>query len=87
MQPSSAAPFSISSVAEQHRLLGLPAPEHPFLSVVRFEDLPPVAAATTSVFSTGFYTIALKNHCPCKEKYGHQSFDFDQGVLAFAAPG
>lgn len=87
MKPASSTPFIISSVAEQHRLLGLPQPEHPLLSVVRFEDLKPVAADVAGIFSTAFYTIALKSYCPCKAKYGHHAFDFDQGVMTFAAPG
>lgn len=80
----------IRSVSEQHRLLSLPGPEHPLLSILRFEDLPqlPLPQEDLSLrFSMDFYTITLKKGCSCKLKYGQNYYDFDSGVMSFIAPG
>ena len=81
-------PQIIDSISRQHELLGLPAPEHPLISLINFKDL---IAQTTDVsvnFSTGFYTITIKKDCKCKmEKYGQNYADFDQGVMSFLTPG
>jgi AraC-like DNA-binding protein len=87
MKRSSPAPYLIQSVSEQHRLLGLPSPDHPLLSVVSFEELRPTPVAEPVPFAMGFYTVTLKKNCTCKLKYGQQYFDFDRGVLSFIAPG
>jgi hypothetical protein len=33
-------PVPITTIADYHRRLGLPAPVHPLVSVSRFEDMP-----------------------------------------------
>lgn len=87
MKQSRPAFYRIPSISEQHRLLSLPGPKHPLISVVRFEDMPHVAVPEAVTFSFNFYTITLKKGCICKVKYGQQYYDFDQGVLSFMAPG
>lgn len=37
-------------------------------------------------FTLDFYSLALKKGCTCKVKYGQHHYDFDQGVMSFAAP-
>ncbi|UYZ65009.1 helix-turn-helix domain-containing protein [Hymenobacter weizhouensis] len=80
--------FVITSVAEQHRLLALPAPPHPLVSVLQFDELrPPPTTTWSGLLSTGFYTVAVKKNCPCKTAYGQLRYDFDHGVLSLVAPG
>ena len=76
----------IKSITEYHRLMELPKPQHPLVSVVNFEDIKPTNRATISNITYGFYSIALKQVFNGKMKYGQQEYDFDEGVLAFIAP-
>jgi len=75
-------PVSIRSITQAHRILGLPAPKHPLISIV---DYALVAAppGVSAVFD--FYSISLKRGVN-KLIYGQQEYDFDEGVLFFLAP-
>jgi AraC family transcriptional activator of pobA len=76
----------IKTIAEFHRLRGLPGPVHPLVSVVRFEDMKHNANQSRS-WMLDFYAIALKKNFNAKLKYGQQSYDFDEGIMTFMAPG
>jgi len=81
--------FRCKTIADFHRARGLPAPEHPLVSVIDLSGAPPVRLdgdePTSLVFD--FYSIALKRNFPFKVKYGQQEYDFDEGVMGFMAPG
>lgn len=79
-------PQHINSIAEFHRLRGLPGPMHPLVSVVRFEDMKQQANHPRS-WVLDFYAIALKKNFNAKLKYGQQVYDFDEGIMTFMAPG
>lgn len=79
-------PQPIKSIAEFHRLRGLPGPVHPLVSVVRFEDMKQVPDHPQS-WVLDFYAIALKKNFHAKLKYGQQVYDFDEGIMTFMAPG
>lgn len=83
---------TMSTVTDYTRFFGLPAPAHPLLTVI---DL---AKATAEGHAQGllpvfapvvqqFYTVALKRGLKGQLYYGHQSYDFSEGVLFFLAPG
>lgn len=80
-------PLRISTVTEYHRITGLPKPEHPLISVIDIGSIktPPGGGLRNLVFD--FYSISLKRGIKAKYKYGQQSYDFDEGVLFFMAPG
>ena len=77
----------IKTISEFHRLRGLAAPEHPLISVVNYRDIqrPPDMSEISWVLD--FYQISLKRGVGAKLKYGQQSYDFDEGVMFFIAPG
>jgi len=79
--------YVIHSITEQHQLLSLPGPEHPLVSVIKFEDIQYIPVDGTVHFSMDFYTIAIKKGCECKFRYGQHYYDHDQGVMSFIAPG
>jgi AraC-like DNA-binding protein len=68
-------------------MMGLPKPEHPLISLVRFEDLKRLDADKPKTLIHDFYSIALKRNFNGKLKYGQQAYDFDEGILIFIAPG
>ncbi len=80
-------PLRIKTIAEFHRLRGLPKPEHPLISVINIDDVEkfPENAPANIIFD--FYSIALKRNFNIKFKYGQQQYDFDEGVMFFMAPG
>ena len=76
----------IKSIDEFHRIRGLPGSVHPLVSVLRFEDMRQQADQPRS-WMLDFYAIALKRNFHSKLKYGHQVYDFNEGVMTFMAPG
>ncbi len=78
-------PFHIKTIAEYHKFMDLPKPQHPLISVIKFEDVKRTPGNNPGSFMNNFYSIALKR-TNAKMKYGQQEYDFDEGVLAFIAP-
>ena len=76
-----------NTIAEYHQLAGLPEPEHPLISVIRFETIKPNWTERPQGLVNAFYCIALKRNFTGKMKYGQQPYDFDEGTMAFVAPG
>lgn len=79
-------PVRIKTISEYHKFMQLPNPEHPLVSVLRFEDVKrrnnePV----TKIMD--FYSIALKRNFNAKMKYGQQEYDFDNGIMFCMSPG
>ncbi|GAA0524930.1 helix-turn-helix domain-containing protein [Chitinophaga japonensis] len=81
-----AQPFSVKTVTEYHQLKELPSPEHPLISVIKFESIKDLEDKPKSIL-LNFYTIALKRNFNGKLKYGQQEYDFDGGIMSFMAPG
>jgi AraC-like DNA-binding protein len=80
------SPHQIKTIAEYHRFMELPKPEHPLISVVRFEDIKRMPNDSVTSIIHSFYSIALKKNFKQKMKYGQQDFDFDEGVMHFMSP-
>ena len=80
-------PYRFKSITEYHRILGLPKPEHPLISLIDVSSFtPPVTEGPVSVVFD-FYNISLKRNQNASFRYGQNSLDFDEGVLFFMAPG
>ncbi len=76
----------IQSIAEKHRLVSLPGPLHPLVSVVRISDMRFTDSITWEYFALGFYCISLKRNVAGKSRYGQQYYDYDKGLMTFVAP-
>lgn len=79
-------PHHINTIAEYHRFMELPKPEHPLISVIKFEDIKRKPNNCPSSIIHNFYSIAIKKNFNAKIKYGQQDFDFDAGVMHFMSP-
>jgi AraC family transcriptional activator of pobA len=79
--------YRIKTISQYHQLMGLPAPEHPLISVIDLESIqhPPGNESISIVFD--FYSISLKRNFNAKIKYGQQQYDFDEGIMFFISPG
>ncbi|MEM7134152.1 MAG: helix-turn-helix transcriptional regulator [Chloroflexota bacterium] len=82
--------FHFKTIAEAHQFYGLPAPEHPLLSVISddasregfrkpIEDEP-------YIVTQDFYRIGLKKVISGAMRYGRTKYDFTNGTMLFAAP-
>lgn len=77
---------SINSISQFHRLLSLPEPLHPLISVAYVHDIRIAEHAVLEQFFVNFYTVSLKKDVYAKMKYGQQYYDFDRGLMSFTAP-
>lgn len=78
--------ISINSVSELHRLMNLPKPLHPLISLIDMDEVKSSEHTDEVNFSLNFYGISLKKNLNGKLKYGQHYYDFDEGVLAMTAP-
>jgi AraC-like DNA-binding protein len=77
-------PFRIKSIAEIHRLMNLPKPQHPLIGIIDLTLLKNDPAINSVI--SDFYVVSLKRGCD-KLFYGQQKYDFDEGLMAFISPG
>lgn len=77
---------AINSISEFHRLLSLPEPRHPLVSVINLAESVFFEDEIWKGFVNRFYCVALKREAKGKIRYGQQHYDYDKGVLSFTAP-
>jgi len=86
MKYETTSPYQFNSLSEAHRLMGLPMPKHPLLSIIDGCQSSNVRMPSgTHVLH--FYKISYKPKLSGKLRYGQSHYDFDGGGLLFAAPG
>jgi len=76
----------INSISQFHKLVGLPEPLHPLVSVVKVGDMRFTDNEVWGQFSFNFYCISMKSNVTAKSKYGQQYYDYNKGVMTFIAP-
>ena len=86
MKKKESGPQVYESLSELHRVLGLPKPLHPMISLVENKDNEVDLARLPSSFVHPFYKISLKKSLSGKIKYGQGYYDFDEGGMLFKAP-
>ncbi|WP_326985064.1 helix-turn-helix transcriptional regulator [Chryseobacterium sp. MYb264] len=77
---------TIASISAFHRLLSLPQPKHPLVSVINLSESIFIEDNVWNGFTNRFYCVALKREATGKIRYGQQHYDYDKGVLSFTAP-
>jgi AraC-like DNA-binding protein len=77
----------VRTITEFHRTRTLPPPEHPLISVIDYADVKILPEYRHDSWVFDFYFIALKRNFGGKIVYGQQTYDFDEGVMFFMAPG
>lgn len=70
-----------------HRILGLPKPEHPLVSVIDLRDVTCQFDESLSSVIYNFYSICIKKGFSGTMKYGQNYYDFDAGIMTFFSPG
>ena len=79
-------PHHFNSISELHRLLGLPKPLHPLVSLVDNTHITIEKDQLPESFLFNFYKISYKINLRGKLRYGQNYYDFDEGGLVFTSP-
>ena len=75
------------SISESHQAFGLPAPQHPLISLVHFNQDNPFNTAMAPIYDVlSFYKITFITRNRGRLKYGRNYYDFDEGSMLFMAP-
>lgn len=75
------------SISESHQAFGLPAPQHPLISLVHFNQNNPFNIAMAPIYDVlSFYKITFITRNRGRLKYGRNYYDFDEGSMLFMAP-
>lgn len=74
------------SISEVHRMLGLPGPVHPLISLMDATKGQIDLCQLPATYVTSFYKISFITKLGGKFKYGQGYYDFNGGSLLFTAP-
>lgn len=75
------------SISESHQAFGLPAPQHPLISLVHFNKDNPFNTAMAPIYDIlSFYKITFITRNKGRLKYGRNYYDYDEGSMLFLAP-
>ncbi len=87
MKKETNSPYSINSISELHRILQLPKPKHPLVSVINLNEIKCHFDESIKSYVYNFYSICTKKDFKGKLKYGQNYYDFDEGIMTFFSPG
>ena len=76
----------LGSITEIHRLLGIPGPVHPLISLLDTRDERVNLSRLPVSYVTSLYKISFIQKLGGKFKYGQGYYDFDEGSMVFTAP-
>ena len=76
----------IKSISQLARVLGLPAPLHPLIALIDYNNLSIEMFPKGQKTSFDFYKISFKPTFIGQIKYGQGYYDFEEGGLAFLKP-
>ncbi|WP_312766214.1 AraC family transcriptional regulator [Epilithonimonas sp.] len=80
-------PVRFISISESHQAFGLPAPQHPLISLVHFNKDNPFNTAMAPIYDVlSFYKITFITRNKGRLKYGRNYYDYDEGSMLFLAP-
>lgn len=75
------------SISESHKAFGLPAPQHPLISLVHFNESNPFNTEMAPIYDVlSFYKITFITKNSGRLKYGQDYYDFNEGSMLFLAP-
>lgn len=76
----------LESVTEIHRLLGIPGPAHPLITLLDTRDERINLSRLPVSYVTTLYKISFIEKLGGKFRYGQGYYDFDEGSMVFTAP-
>lgn len=76
----------LESISEIHRMLGIPGPLHPLISLMDVTDGQIDLCRLPASYVLSFYKISFVTKLGGKFKYGQSYYDFNEGSMLFTAP-
>src|SRR5690606_19954640 len=76
----------LESITEIHRILHLPGPSHPLISLLDATEGQINLSRMPLSYVTSLYKISFINKLGGKFRYGQGYYDFDEGSMVFTAP-
>jgi len=76
----------LKSISQLVRVLGFPAPSHPLIALVDYNNVSNEVFPKGQKVSLDFYKISFKPTFTGQIKYGQGYYDFEEGGLAFLKP-
>lgn len=77
--------YHISSISQVHELFGLEKPLHPLITVIK--EWPVIDFNFSNLkITSDLYLLGMKGNVKGSFKYGRNSYDYEEGTLAFIAP-
>jgi hypothetical protein len=86
MKTAGEAPLVFKTISELMRRLGLPAPSHPLIDLLDYDQVTISQDDAGRSILAGFYKISFKRDFKGKVRYGQGYYDFEEGGMAFLAP-
>lgn len=81
-------PITLHKVSQIHQMSGLPAPEHPMVSVIYNRDIKGAQNLQGVKIINQLYTLIFKSSAVCSSfSYGRSQYDYEEATLVFTAPG
>lgn len=75
------------SISQSHKAFGLPAPQHPLISLVHFNEDNPFNTEMAPIYDVlSFYKITFITKNSGRLKYGQDYYDYNEGSMLFLAP-
>ncbi len=79
-------PKIINSLTELHRILGLPKPTNPLITLIDHSQEREKTDLGNRRMVLNFYNITIKRSFQGQLKYGKSHYDFDEGTMSFLSP-
>jgi AraC family transcriptional activator of pobA len=76
----------VNTITEYHKVVGLPKPEHPLISVIDYGAID-LGCKANRGYLFDFYAILIDRDFKGNLKYGQQAGIFEEGVMFFMSPG
>jgi len=76
----------VGSISEVHRMLGLPGPAHPLITLFDTRDERINLSRLPVSYVTTLYKISFIEKLGGRFRYGQGYYDFDEGSMVFTAP-
>ena len=76
----------IRSISQLHEIFGFDKPTHPLISIIDVSQWAIGEQFIGVKYTSELYTMGLKDKS-CGLQYGRNTYDFNEGVLLFTAPG
>lgn len=78
--------YTVNSIAEFHKICGLPKPHHPLVSLIDYSLVEYQINEPEISWVQDLYFVGLKRGIQGKFHYGQNQYDFDEGLVSFVAP-